>query len=180
MIYYFLAKVFQQAFSPSGTYWMLLQGQALLELKPAAGGASNVTFIENNREAINILKKNLEISDFNEGADVLPFDIAKALNHLKKKEKKFDLVFLDPPYDRSLVEDTVRSIINSDILNDDSLVVAEHSPNEMPAEKIGRIKLEDRRKYGATMVSFYAGITDNSSGKVRIVSDETVDETVQE
>ncbi len=172
----FSCKGFSAGVFPFRNVLDAFAGTGAFGIEACSRGASNVTFIENNREVINILKKNLEISDFNEGTDVLPFDIARALNHLKKKEKKFDLVFLDPPYDRSLVEDTVRSIINSDILNDDSLVVAEHSPNEMPAEKIGRIKLEDRRKYGATMVSFYAGITDNSSGKVGIVSDETVQE----
>jgi 16S rRNA (guanine(966)-N(2))-methyltransferase RsmD len=175
--------VFDILFSYKGSLVNIFPFQNVLDAFAGTGafgieaysrGASKVTFIENNREVIKILTKNLEVCGFKEGAKILSLDIARALNQLKKKRKKFDLVFLDPPYDRSLVEDTVRSIINSDILKDDSLVVAEHSLNEMPAEKIGCIKLEDRRKYGTTMVSFYAGITDNPRKEMRIVSDETV------
>ncbi len=147
-------------------------GTGAFGIEAYSRGASNVTFIENNHGVINVLKKNLEVCGFNEGVDVLSLDIVRALKHLKKKRKKFDLVFLDPPYDRSLVEDTLRSIINSDILIGGSLVVAEHSLNEIPAEKIDSIKLEDRRKYGTTMVSFYAGITDSASEEDRRVSDE--------
>ncbi len=147
-------------------------GTGAFGIEAYSRGASNVTFIENNHAVIKVLKKNLEVCGFKEGADVRSLDIARTLNQLKKKGKKFDLVFLDPPYDRSLVEDTLRSIISSDILNGGFLVVVEHSLNEMPAEKIGSIKLEDRRKYGTTMVSFYAGITDNSSEEDRRVSDE--------
>ena len=168
----FSCKGFSAGVFPFRNVLDAFAGTGAFGIEAYSRGVSNVTFIENNREVINVLKKNLEICSFNEGADVLPFDIAKALNHLKKKEKKFDLVFLDPPYDRSMVEDTIRSIISSDILNDDSLVVAEHSLNEMPTEKIGRIRLKDRRKYGATMVSFYAGIIDNASVGIRIGSDE--------
>ena len=144
-------------------------GTGAFGIEAYSRGASNVTFIENSHEVVTILKKNLEVCGFKEGTDVLSLDITKALNHLKKKGNKFDLVFLDPPYDRSLVEDTLRYIINSDILDDASLVVVEHSLTEIPAKKIGRIKLEDRRKYGTTMVSFYAIITDHSSEEVRKV-----------
>ncbi len=147
-------------------------GTGAFGIESCSRGASKVTFIESNHAVINVLKKNLEVCGFKEGTDVLSSDIVRALKHLKKKGEKFDLVFLDPPYDRSLVEDTLSSVINSDILNGGSLVVVEHSLNEIPAEIIGNIKLEDRRKYGTTMVSFYAIINDNFCEEVRIVSDE--------
>jgi 16S rRNA (guanine966-N2)-methyltransferase len=137
-------------------------GTGAFGIEAYSRGTSKVTFVENNHEVINVLKKNLDVCGFSAGAEVLPIDAFKALNVLKKKKMSFDLVFLDPPYDKSLVEDTLRSVLNSNLVGCDSLVVAEHSPNEIPAERIGNLKLENRRKYGTTMVSFYAFINENS------------------
>ena len=65
-------------------------GTGAFGIEAYSRGASKVTFVENNPEVINVLKKNLEVCGFNEGAEVLPLDIVRALNlFLRKRKNEF-------------------------------------------------------------------------------------------
>ena len=70
-------------------------------------------------------------------------------------KKKFDIVFLDPPYGRGLTDDTLHLIAGSDVLKEGSIVIAEHHYKETLSNRYRKLQLSDRRKYGSTEVSFF-------------------------
>jgi len=86
---------------------------------------------------------------------VLRLRVEKGIGFIKKKGWKFDVVFLDPPYDEGLTDDTLRLIAGSDILKVDGVVVAEHQYKETLSNRYRKLQLSDRRKYGKTEVSFF-------------------------
>ena len=60
---------------------------------------------------------------------------------------------MDPPYDKGLVDTTLKKINRLDILEEEGLVLIEHSPREVPIVLDG-LKVVDERKYGQTLVTF--------------------------
>ncbi|MBI2349235.1 MAG: RsmD family RNA methyltransferase, partial [Deltaproteobacteria bacterium] len=65
------------------------------------------------------------------------------------------LIFLDPPYEKGWVGKILRLLADEDLLRAQGTVVAEHSVREKIADRYGRLRLRDQRRYGATLLSFF-------------------------
>ncbi len=57
-------------------------------------------FVENDREATACIRENLERTKLFETAEVMQKDVLQRLKRWKKRKKSFDIIFMDPPYDR--------------------------------------------------------------------------------
>jgi 16S rRNA (guanine966-N2)-methyltransferase len=82
------------------------------------------------------------------------FDLCRRLTLLAAYANYFDLIFMDPPYRRRLVESTLDRLHESRALAQEALIVAEHHVDETFTPRGGFFKLEDQRRYGKTLVSF--------------------------
>src|SRR6056297_149625 len=74
----------------------LFAGTGNLGLEALSRGASFVTFVDNNRECYRVIKRNVELLNFNARSEILNKD---SLKFLEDTSKKFDIIFMDPPYD---------------------------------------------------------------------------------
>lgn len=133
----------------------LFSGTGNLGIEALSRGAANAVFVDENPRSINILRKNIDLCGFADRADVLQASAEYGIKLLSKKGKKFNLVFLDPPYNKGFVDKTLQEIARAGILEEATIVIAEHSLREIPAEKYDGLSLTDRRKYGDTEISFY-------------------------
>lgn len=96
-------------------------GSGSLGFEAASRGANQVTFLEMNKQAAEQLKQNSQLLK----ADNVVVHHTDALLHLAKKpEKPFDLVFIDPPFRKDLVEKT-SELINNGWLATDALIYVE-------------------------------------------------------
>lgn len=77
-----------------------------------------------------IIKENLGLAGFQDRALVRKEDVRE---FLLQSEEKYDLIFLDPPYREGLVGDTIKLIIEGEILNEDGIIVAEYEKELEPA-----------------------------------------------
>ncbi|MCW5213619.1 RsmD family RNA methyltransferase [Desulfobulbus sp. TB] len=73
----------------------------------------------------------------------------------------FDLVFLDPPYEKKLAEKTLAMLATGALLHDNGLVVAEERASERLAEQYGVLILEKHRSYGETALWLYRNTVDS-------------------
>ena len=73
-----------------------------------------------------ILKKNIHACGMTQAARVVKWDIGRDLTCLKGIRPGFNLVFLDPPYDRNLVKPALVHLHASDALKPDAQIVVEH------------------------------------------------------
>ncbi len=133
----------------------LFAGSGTLGIEALSRGAKEAVFIEINLEAARILEENLRNCQFRGKGAVIRGRVEAGIKLLAKRGKSFDLIFLDPPYDKALVARTLKALSPSKILVPGSLVVAQHSPREEFPEALGRLTLEDQRRYGETLVSFF-------------------------
>ena len=82
-------------------------------------------------------------------------DSYDALRLLAKKGKKFDLIFIDPPYCREMIPEAIKLIEENDMLVEDGIIVTKIDSVEEIYEGYKDIKFSRSKKYGNTTVCFY-------------------------
>jgi 16S rRNA (guanine966-N2)-methyltransferase len=133
----------------------LFAGTGALGIEALSRGASSAVFIDHSAHALSVVRKNLEHCNISASSHVIQWDIAGNLNCLKRLDHPFDLVFLDPPYHKQLVPIALTHLLTRQCLSERSMVVAEHEPGcSMEMAAAGWV-LEQERRYGQTMLSFF-------------------------
>jgi 16S rRNA G966 N2-methylase RsmD len=79
----------------------------------------------------------------------------RALRLLARHGDTFDMIFLDPPYDRQWIDRTLQIIAQEKLLRGSGMVIAEHSIREDVEPRYDSLALHDQRRYGGTLVSFF-------------------------
>ena len=131
----------------------LFAGTGSVGIEALSRGAKYCTFVEADRKIAAYIEKNLEHCQLKEKSLVLKMKVQQAIPFLEKKERKFDLFFIDPPYDQHLLNPTLKLISNSLLLNSHSLLVCEHSGRELPQVQ-EKLEINDQRQYGQTFITF--------------------------
>ena len=132
---------------PQGAHVLdLFAGTGALGLEALSRGATHVTYVENGRAGQKLIRENLAKARRSQDAQLL---LADATN-LPPAAKPCTLVFIDPPYGKSLGEKALSSARAQGWLAPDALIVWEES-SAMCAPQ--GFTLEDQRKYGGTMIS---------------------------
>ncbi len=133
----------------------LFAGSGALGIEAVSRGARSAVFVDRNRNAINVLRKNLERCNIDANATVIQWDIQKNLHCLKAIPDPFDLIFMDPPYGQKLVQNTLGHLIHIDCLRDGATIVAEHEPGAKILLSSASLTLSDTRRYGSNQLSFF-------------------------
>ena len=60
-------------------------------------------FVDNNKESIDVIKQNINGAKVSDRAEVMSCDVTSAISKLAQRGKTFDVIFMDPPYDKGLV-----------------------------------------------------------------------------
>ena len=100
----------------------LFGGTGQLGIEALSRGAAHCTFIDSRREAVAMIKENLTSTNLAEDATVLQRD---ALAYLASCGEKFDVIFLDPPYDLDLMDQAIEKITAIDIVTEHGIIVCE-------------------------------------------------------
>lgn len=153
-----LSKVREAIFSSLGDLDQkvlldIFAGTGSLGLEGLSRGALKCYFVESHPVAISCIIKNLESLGFVGESQVFKRKLPYGLKGLCL-DKKPDIIFCDPPYDKGLVNKTLKALINYKYIDPDSVVIVEHSPREMP--DIKELTLIKQKKYGQTLISFLA------------------------
>lgn len=124
----------------------LFAGSGSLGIEALSNGAKVCYFVDNNKESIQVLKKN---TDSIKNAKIIYKDYKNALDNFF--ESSFDLIFLDPPYDLNLITPSIQKIIEKNLLKDDGYLICEYETEEIccPYELI------KEKKYGNKMIQIY-------------------------
>lgn len=101
----------------------LFSGSGNLGIEALSEGASFAYLVDFNKKAAITIKNNLNNIGIKD-AEVINLDYKKALNYLK--DKKMDLIFLDPPYKTDFIEQSIKLIDEYNMLNEDGLIICEN------------------------------------------------------
>jgi 16S rRNA (guanine966-N2)-methyltransferase len=132
----------------------LFAGTGALALEALSRGASSALLVDNARAALETIRKNVDACGLSSAVTVRRWDLRRPLSGLFKQRQRFNLVFMDPPYGQGLTERTLMHLHDSGALADQALVVIEHHVEDDLAAPDASFQLEDRRRYGKTLVTF--------------------------
>ena len=134
----------------------LFAGSGGLGLEALSRGAKFAVFNDKDRESIAVIRKNIEKLRFQEVSAVYSLECSVLLKRMAQDGQKFDIVFLDPPYEAGLLEKAMDELSTLELLKNGFIVVTEHSPKKPPTLMPG-FSLRDSRRYGDVAVSFFGG-----------------------
>jgi 16S rRNA (guanine966-N2)-methyltransferase len=138
----------------------LFAGTGAIGIEALSRGAAFALFVDQSLEAGRLIETNLRTCFHQPQAAFVQLNLATAV-HLQPVQTRippltrFDLVFMDPPYQKKLAEHVLAVVQKSDILTSNALVIVEeHRSVILPAE-VGSLTILDQRRYGETRIWLY-------------------------
>lgn len=138
----------------------LFAGSGAIGIEALSRGAGFALFVDQSQDAGRLIETNLRKCLDHPRAAFALRNLATTqplapLMELVPGRRPFDLVFMDPPYEKNLAQQVLAMVEKGDILAVDGLVIAEeHRRVPLPAE-IGVLQVFDQRQYGTTGLWFY-------------------------
>jgi len=130
----------------------LFSGVGSFGLECLSRGSSGLTFVENYKDVLPILKKNISNLNYQNSSVVVEDNINNNLN-FKNFKKKFDIIFMDPPYKEKKILQILNDIIKSNILNDFGLIIVHRHKKEKDKFPIN-FRIIEEKIYGISKVIF--------------------------
>ena len=128
----------------------LFAGTGQLGIEALSRGASACVFVDESRDAVALVKDNLKRLDI-PGGTVMQ---TEALGYLTKAEK-FDLIFIDPPYDSGLLEKSLSRIFQFDILSEGGIIICESQKKWPERDASPPYTLKRAYAYGKVKLTVY-------------------------
>lgn len=131
----------------------LFSGSGAIGLEAVSRGAKKAILCDNNKQAIQIIKKNIEKLGYKDKIELYQMQFNELINKLNEK---IDIIYLDPPYKTNYAIKTVELLLKKEILKTDSLIIIETDQVEELKEKLENLNIEiiDERKYGRANLIF--------------------------
>jgi len=130
-------------------------GGGAVGLEALSRGASGVVMTDISRDAVRAMHENVEALGAEGEVQVFQQDARVALPALADAGHRFDIVYLDPPYDSPLYERLLDELAEGRLLQPEGLVVLEHFHKRAVPERMGRLERTRSVRVGDHRLSFY-------------------------
>ena len=134
----------------------LFSGSGQMGLEAISRGAANAVLVDRSKDAVKIIERNAIKTKLALECEILCADYASFLRTARGK-RKFDLVFLDPPYAQKLIPDALSSLLSLGLLSPRATVVCEAASQEDifggNEEPMRRFDIEKQARYGSEEVA---------------------------
>ncbi|ADQ14990.1 16S rRNA (guanine(966)-N(2))-methyltransferase RsmD [Halanaerobium hydrogeniformans] len=129
----------------------LFAGFGNLGIEALSRGAKEAEFVEIKSKHTALIEENLNKCNLAEKARVVRSDVYK---YLGSTFKKYDLIFMDPPYNKKLADKAVQLILKNEILNKNGILIIEKSTEE-EIKNYQELEIIKSRDYGNTLILIY-------------------------
>tara|TARA_B110000196_G_C20649019_1_gene432111 strand:- start:15 stop:578 length:564 start_codon:yes stop_codon:yes gene_type:complete len=130
----------------------LFSGVGSFGLECLSRGSTSLFFVENYKKVLPILKKNIFNLNYQNNSLVIEKDIFNNLN-FKSFEKKFNIIFMDPPYKEKNLSQLLKKIIKSDILSEKGIIII-HRHKKDKDELPNEFNIIEQKTYGISKIIF--------------------------
>ncbi len=127
----------------------LFAGSGSLGIEALSNGSSKCYFVDNNPKLINTINKN--IANIEEEYMIVKQDYINALKYFFDHHIRFDIIFLDPPYQMHLIDKAIKLIEQYQLLNPEGLIVCEYEQEVFTCN----YQLIKEKKYGSKNIRIY-------------------------
>ena len=137
----------------------LFSGCGAIGLECLSRGAKKAVLCDKSKEAIGIIKRNVQKTHMEDSAEILNVDFEACLEKIKNQQ--FDIIYLDPPYATDYISKALTKIVENKIINAESIIIVETDDERRILKELENIEVQivDQRKYGrATIIFLKLGI----------------------
>lgn len=128
----------------------LFSGSGQMGIEALSRGASMCFFVDKSRASIDCTKDNIDTCGFTKQSRIFNID---SVDFARSTTQKFDIVIIDPPYSKGLIEQVLPLLENK--LNIGAKVICEHEKGLILNESFGELHLKKRYSYGKTEVTTF-------------------------
>ncbi len=128
----------------------LFAGCGQMGIEALSRGAANTTFIDRNKAAIKVIERNLTVTNLKQFARIHNTD---ALSFIKTTQENFDIVFLDPPYNKGILQEIMPIVAQR--MKKTGIIICESALNDEILQKYYKFTLDRQKTYGTIRVSVY-------------------------
>lgn len=129
----------------------LFGGSGALSMEALSRGAKGAVICDNNNESIDLIKRNAEALRFLKETDIKKIS---AQSYLENSDESFDIIFLDPPYNKGIIAPVIELIVSKGLLLEDGIIVLESDHIDEHGEFDG-LDIIKQRRYGRTYITIY-------------------------
>lgn len=145
----------------------LYAGTGAFAIEAVSRGAEAAVMIDSSKTALSLIYKNIEKINQSTASVSSSFppliaireDLRKGVDTILRSHSGvpliFDIIFLDPPYNRGLAQRTLKDLDNTAFLANDGLVIAEEQSNTEIVDEFNTLQFNAKRKYGDTCFWIY-------------------------
>lgn len=137
----------------------LFCGTGSLGIEALSMGASRCYFVDNNKDILRYLNKNINNLGINSKSIIVSKDYRDSLLYFKNNNIKFNIVLVDAPYKMEVMEDVIELVTKYDLLLDNGILLLEYSFDKLK-DKYNNLELLKSKKYSDKYVNIYLKIID--------------------
>ena len=108
-----------QTFIPDAVCLDMFAGSGALSFEAISRGAKKAVCLDKDKRSIDIIKKNANSLDFSDYCEIIN---TSCFDYMERAKEKFDVIFLDPPYNKNFIEPVLECIVKNNLLNEDGKV----------------------------------------------------------
>ncbi len=128
----------------------MFAGSGQMGIEALSRGAKGAHFADMRRDAVALIKKNLKDTALEANAQVYMGD---SISYVKSTSQKFDIAFLDPPYNKGLAAKSLEVLPAS--MNSGGVIICETALSEELPEQVGEFTLDRTYRYGKIKITTY-------------------------
>ena len=144
-----------QGFVPDARVLDMFCGSGALSFEALSRGAAEAVCLDVDAKSIDIIRRNAKALRFDDLCEIKNISCMYYIGRSCGADKKqFDIIFLDPPYNKGLIEPALKAIIENDTLSDDGIIMLESDDTDFHGECSG-LEIYRQRRYGRTYITVY-------------------------
>ncbi len=145
-----------QAYVPSSRVLDMFAGSGALAFEAVSRGAESAVLIDCDKRSVEIIRRNMTELGFDTMCKVVEMS---CIDYARTCNEKFDIIFLDPPYNKGLIEPALTAIAENELLSDSGIVMLESDNTDFKSEFSG-LEMIKQRRYGRTYITIYQNAKD--------------------
>ncbi len=138
-----------------GTMLDLYAGSGAIGLEAVSRGMNQAVLVDQSHAAAEIIRKNIALLGCQKQTRLLAMNDRKALSLLAKEGVQFDLVYLDPPYEKQHNEEVMTYLVEHGMLKNGARVVIEAKKEESYTQAFGPLQYQKEKVYGIMKITYY-------------------------
>ena len=130
----------------------LFGGSGQMAIEALSRGAAGAVIVDQSKDSVCVIRQNLIKTQLMANADVVCADY---MDYLNKTQKKFDLIFLDPPYRENFLENALKRISEIDILKSGGIIICERPADKALPDAYDTFHRVKDYRYGKTGITVF-------------------------